>query len=311
VLVSEPRTSLDYSVLVSLKRTPNLTLALAHDPEPAADDADPPQIREETIATPLSSALELTPPPALRGPGADVQTRRTTTLYALLATSGYVYNRRRSDIRLSRIPEVGISLTNLSGARDAAPSSPSDIPALGQRGWLINADAALGSLSERPTGASAVRAGLRVDGASPLGRLLGPVYSRVGFTVWGNLYNGGRSYLLAAPEAEIDLFLGPNRLLGAAYRREIDYGRTPFLFDRMDVRNDLALRYAVLGPKWVYDLNVRYDLDRGRAYDTLASIRRRTDCIEVGVAYSARSQGLSLILNLLPAPRQEPGPGPR
>jgi hypothetical protein len=88
-----------------------------------------------------------------------------------------------------------------------------------------------------------------------------------------------------------------------------DVGNTPFLFDQRDVRHELRLRYAFLGAHWGYDLSLKYDLERRRAYDSIFSVRRRFDCMEIGISYQTRSQGFSLILNLLPGSSPPPKTG--
>jgi hypothetical protein len=166
--------------------------------------------------------------------------------------------------------------------------------------WFMNAEAAVGYYQETPTNTQATRLALRVDGTSPLFLVSSQLYVRYGGTVWANAYGNNNAYTLLSPEAEMNYFLGHSTLVGAAYRYSKDFGKTPFEFDRRDVTHELRLRYGYLGGSWGYDTEVKYDLERLRAYDSLFSVVRRLDCIEFGVAYRTRNQGISLIFNLLP-----------
>jgi len=102
---------------------------------------------------------------------------------------------------------------------------------------------------------------------------------------------------------EIDGLVARSSLLGVAYRHEKQFGATPFFFDRLDIRNEGRIRYGHVDSKWAYDASLNFDLDRGRAYDTVLSLRKRLDCIEFGITYRTRTQGFSLVLNLLPSQR--------
>jgi hypothetical protein len=105
---------------------------------------------------------------------------------------------------------------------------------------------------------------------------------------------------LISPEFELDYLLGHSVLIGAAYSYFREFGATPFVFDHKDVTHEARLRYGYLGGRWAYDFNMFFDLERHRSYDSQLSVRKRFDCMEVGIGYSQRSQGISLILNLLP-----------
>src|SRR6185369_3973851 len=165
-----------------------------------------------------------------------------------------------------------------------------------------------GYFQERPTGVKSARAGIQGSAASPLFPISGGLHARYGFTGWGSAYEGGKTYSLISPEFELDYLLGHSILIGATYAYFKDFGTTPFVFDHKDVSHELRLRYGYLGGRWAYDLGVFYDLERKRAYDTQVSIRRRLDCLEVGVGYSARAQGFGLILNLLPIKSAQTAP---
>jgi hypothetical protein len=312
-IVSEPSLSFNYNITLSLRRTPQGLIAYERDLGATPEDAAPPQTHVQTITDPLRSALE-SHPALLRESTDPIEGNRRTTFYALLDNGGFVYNRNRTDLRVSRLPEIGLSLSNIL-SRQALPDDPNAPrpPAESAFGkgffspgkWLLNADAGMGYVQERPTGAEDAKLGFRAEAISPLFRVAGPLYVRYGGTAWTSAYSSGNAYALLGPEAELSYLPNRRTLIGAAYRYFQDFGKTPFLFDRRDVRHELRLRYGFLGTHWAYDLGVNYDMERKRAYDTLVSFRRRFDCMEVGISYHTRSQGFSIILNLLPGNLQK------
>jgi hypothetical protein len=307
-LLNTSRVLWDYDIQLSLKRTPQGSITYESDLGSPKLDDPPPSSRRLFTDNPQRTALESNP--ALLASAADLpENRPRTSLYALATSNGFVYNRKRSDLRVSRLPEIGVSFRNLLN-RPASPETPPGTrpeaqSAFGQGFlspslWLVNAEIGLAYIQERPSRAESARLGARMDATSPLFKITGPVYIRYGGTTWVNLYEGGRRYTLFAPEVETDVLLRPNTLVGAAYRYQQSFGTTPFLFDRQDVRHELSLRYGFIGAHWGYELRVKYDLERKRAYDTFFSIRRRFDCMEIGISYQARAQGLGVIFNLLP-----------
>jgi hypothetical protein len=220
-----------------------------------------------------------------------------------------VYNRRRTDLRVSRLPEVGFSFRNILNrpARFSDPDFkfPKAETAFGTGflspvNWFINAEAAVGYYQENPTHTQATRLGFRGDATSPLFVVLPQLYIRYGGTLWANAYGNNNAYTLVSPEAELSWFLGHGTLIGTAYRYAKDFGKTPFEFDRRDVTHEMRVRYAYSGGAWAYDAEIKYDMERTRAYDSLFEVVRRLDCLEFGLAYHTRNQAVALIFNLLP-----------
>lgn len=307
-LITEPATTFNYDLLFSLRRTPQGVIGYEHDLGPMKADMEPPRTRGLALTEPLRTALE-SHPALSRGVQEELDTSPRSTFYAVLTARAFVYNRQRTDLRVSRLPEVGVSFRNLlnrtkiygatSGERPKVPSAFGSgffTPA----NWLVNAEASAAYVQERPSHTETTRLGMRVEATSPLFALAHFAYIRYGGTAWLNKYGDGNSYAILSPEVEIDLLPRSNTLISAAYRYQQDFGRTPFLFDRLDVSHELRLRYGFLGAHWGYDVEVKYDLERARAYDSSFSFRRRLDCMEIGLGYRTRSQSLNLIFNLLP-----------
>ncbi len=307
-LLSTPRVLWDYDVQLSLRRTPQGSITYESDLRTPKPNDPPPSSRRIFADNPQRTALESNP--ALLASSTDLpENLPRATFYVQASSNEFVYNRKRSDLRISRRPEVGVSFRNLLN-RPATPEIPPGTRPEAQsafgRGflspslWLVNAEVGLAYIRERPSRVEEARLGARMDATSPLFQITGPIYVRYGGTTWMNLYGNGNRYTLFAPEVETDVLLRPNTLIGAAYRYQHSFGATPFLFDRQDVRHELSLRYGFIGAQWGYELRVKYDMERKRAYDTLFSIHRRFDCMEIGISYQARSQGLGVIFNLLP-----------
>jgi hypothetical protein len=310
--VSERDLLVDFSFLLGTRLAPQGSLGVLKSLGNGKTEVALEQTRSQVAADPLRSPLE-TNPPLGQDPGAPA-VGRTVNAFGLVNVGTHVYNRNRTDLQVSRLPEVGLTFGNLLN-RGPMPSpggngnGAQSIQSAFGRGflspaeWLVNAELTAGYFDERPTRARSGRLSARADATSPLFSIARPLYVRYGGVASQAVYSGGESYTLLAPEVELDLLLTREMLVGAAYRYQHRFGRTPFLFDRLDVRHELRLVYGYSGSKWAYDLQVSYDMERVRAYDTGVSIRRRLDCMEFGLAYRARQQSLGVVLNLLPGQR--------
>jgi len=310
--IDAPGAVLVYDVGVSMRRAPQGLVAWESSLGSVGRDDPPPQPREDLGLHPLSSPLEENPA-LLGGTESRRVARRRWTAYALVASRLATETRSRTDLRVSRLPEVGLRLrnaTNVSLAEDSGEwrTSPSARELVSLRDFLVNADLSLGLLQERPGRGDAGRLSLHAEAVSPMIGLGDRLRFRYGVGGWLNGYGTGDGYALVAPEAEVSLLLARSTLLAGAYRYQQGAGTSPFVFDRRDVRHEMRLRYAHLDRRWGYDVNVHYDMERWRAYDTRLSARRRFDCLEVGLAYTTRSQSLGLILNLLPGAPPPPDP---
>lgn len=308
--------TLDYNIQLSSKRTPDGTVAYEHTIGPSSDDDAPPRTRIRAVSEPLRTALEADPA-LLHSPSENLLSPRRTSLYALVTVNSFVYNRTRTDLQVGHLPEVGVSWRNIlnrSGHFGDPNQNKGRVPSafgtafFSPANWLVNAEIGAGYVREAPSRIQTGRLGLRADASSPLFLVTNSVYARYGATVWSNAYATGDRYSLFAPEAELDYLLGRSSIIGAGYRAEEDFGKTPFLYDALDVRHEMRLRYGYLGGDWAYDFNLHYDLERSRTYDTIVGIRRRLDCMEFGIVYRARSQGFSFVFNLLPpaVPKKNP-----
>jgi len=315
--------TMDYGLALNLKRAPTGFLVYQHDLSHTQMNATPPRILVPSLSDPLSGLLELITPPTYREYEDNRYNQITeprTTTFADLQNQQYVYNRRRTDLNVSRVPEAGIQFLNVLGRPfdpSAIPgSSDSTIPDQRSSGIgaaaryrtpnafaLLNVTAGLGEFIEQPTKVSSARLGFRANLASQpilLGRNL---TLRAGVSEFLNFYSKGSIYQMLAPEAELDLAPTRDSLFNIGYRYLTDVGRTPFAFDRRDIRHELRLQYQVSGP-WAFGIASKIDLERSRAYDGEIAIARNFDCMRVGVAYRLRGSSFNIIFSLIP-PRKD------
>jgi len=308
--IARPHETFDYDLRFGIKQVLDGYLAYQTDMAPRAPGALPPRRLNQTLNNPLQGFLEQLTPPTYREYSETSFTQDyapRATLFAMLQRNQGVYNRRRSDLLVSRYPEIGVHFANVLGRGSvpapAAGTPPGSLEAVAQRipnaPFLLDFDVSGGEFREEPTRVSAGRLALRINAATqPL--LLGRRLSlRAGLSDWLHAYSTGTAYHLLAPEVALNYLPTRTSLLSAGYRYLTDTGRTPFFFDRRDIRNELRLQYQVGGP-WAFGLLGRWDLDRGRAYDAEISILRNFDCMQVGIAYRVRTQSIGIIFSLLP-----------
>ncbi len=325
--VERPNESLDYDIRVNFRRVPTGFGVFQRDIESTPTHAPPPRILLPTFSNPLSGILELITPPTYNEYAVNrynVIAPHRTTFFATIQNDQLVYNRRRNDLQVSRLPEVGVQFLNMLGAPSRTPgarvpdaSSTNDGRPTGvgeaaryrapDSPGLLNVTVGLGEFLEDPTHVSAGRVGLRANFASQpviLGRRLS---ARAGFSEFVNLYTTGSVYNMMMPEAELDLVPTRDSLFDVAYRYVVDAGNTPFTFDRRDIRHELRLQYQVSGP-WAFAIASKIDLERARAYDGEVAVARNFDCMQVGVAYRLRSQSFNVNFILFPPRRDRSRP---
>jgi len=293
---SSSHSALNYDLAVAVKRAPFGALSYEKDLGRPPQDAPPPATRNSALEAPFAETLELFP---AAGSSPVDYTQHSTVLFASVGSSQYIYNRVRTDIRISRLPEIGIA-TYRPGTDTQRRSIDRQLG--GQMGAAYYGELTVGHYEENLTDEQTSRLQLRVGGASPTFALLPGITLRAAVDWRGAAYGQGGSYMVLAPQAELVWRAGKQTALSAAAIHRVSSGRTPFLFDRLDTRNELRLRYDGDYSRWGVGLQVAYDADRWRAYDTAVSVVHRLDCMEFGLSYRTRSQGLGLVFNLLPQP---------
>lgn len=284
VAASRRDMQLTYDLVASVRRSPHGNVTIERDIVPADPALPPPSTRARVLRDAGNSLLaQIT---TSFGDSAMRPNRRGTAF----ATAGFmesVYNRRVSNLRVSRLPEIGVT-----GALDFGDRS--EDAAIGT--WEISA----GMFEEHPSHVRATRGGAQLSLVSATIRLRSALGVRFGLGLIGRAYDDGGAYGVIAPEVEGQWNLGNGNTLAAAFRHQNAYGSTPFLFDAVDVRNELRFRYNGDLARWSCAVQVAYDADRWRASDTALQVVHKLDCMEFGITYRTRSQGLGFILNLMP-----------
>ena len=322
--ILEPRRSLEFDGHINVKRLPTGFAAYEFDLKAPAPKSPPPRSLRQSLSDPLHGYLEQLTPPTYREYAEDRyedEFTPRTTVGAILQNDQYVYNRRRTDLRVSRFPEANLRLVNvlghardeqpdLTGPRNAdgtpvAPGGATFNPLLQRTSsapFLLDFNLTAGGITEYPTRVTSGKLGLATTAATqPL--LLGRRISlRFGVTDWLNAYSKGSIYNLFSPEAELDYLPTSTTRLGIAYRFTDDLGRTPFAFDHLDIRHELRLIAQTGGP-YAFGFETKFDLERSRAYDSQFAVLRNFDCMQAGFAYSLRTQQFSVLFHLLPPVR--------
>lgn len=319
--------TLDFDLNFNLRRAPTGFGLFQRDIGSTPFKASPPRVLQPILGNPLSGVLELTTPTTYREYSDNrynpVQNPRTT-VFAVVQNQLGVYNRRNSRVVVSRFPEAGVQFLNLLGhAGDASASgrnsdgtsadgSPLGVGAAARYRApnvpaILNVTAGIGEFLEDPTHVSAGRLSVRTTLVSQpilLGRRLS---ARAGVTDIVSVYTKGSVYHFLSPEVELNITPTRDSLFNIGYRYVADYGRTPFVFDRRDIRHELRLQYQVSGP-WGFGIASKIDLERSRAYDGEIAVVRNFDCVRVGLVYQLRTQSFGILFNLLPARKDKSRP---
>ena len=322
--ILEPRRSLEFDGHVNFKRLPTGFVAYEFDLKAPAPKSSPPRSLRQALSDPLHGYLEQLTPPTYREYAEDRyedEFTPRTTLGAILQNDQYVYNRRRTDLRVSRFPEANLRVINVLGhARDAQPDTTGSRNADGSprapggatinpllqptssAPFLLDFSLSAGGITEYPTRVTSGKLALITTAATQPLLFARRLSLRFGVTDWLNGYSKGSIYNLFSPEVELDYLPTSTTRLSVAYRFTDDLGRTPFAFDHLDIRHELRLLAQTGGP-YAFGFESKFDLERSRAYDSELAILRNFDCMQVGIAYRLRTQQFSLIFNLLPPVR--------
>ena len=325
--IVEPHRSLGFDLRLNFRHLPTGFAAYEFDLKPTAPRAPSPRTLRLSLSDPLRGYLEQLTPPTYREYTED----RYEDEFAPRATAGvvlqndqFVYNRRRTDLRVSRFPEVSAHFINLLGrSRDAnalqngqdnatdanglpaAPAGATVNPLLqrvSSAPFLLDVSLNAGGISEYPTNVTAGRFSLQTN-ASTQPLLVGRRLSlRFAVSDWINAYTSGSWYHLFSPETELDYLPTRTTRFGIGYRFSNDTGRTPFAFDRLDVRQELRLLFQTGGPIG-FGVETKFDLEHSRSYDTEVAVVRNFDCMQVGFAYNLRGQQFNVIFHLFPPTR--------
>jgi len=318
--IVETHRALDFDARFNLRTLPAGFISYTTDIARTSPNALPPRGQRLLLTDPLRSFLDQLTPTTYREYSEarfEEEWLPRATLSGTIQNRQFVYNRRNDDLVVSRLPEVSVHFANVlghtsvpSGAGDLLASDPdlndpshSRINSVRRRipnaPFLLDVIGSVGSYREDPTNRARGRASLQISAASQpilIGRRLS---LRFAATDWLNYYTQGTGYNLLAPEAQLDYLPTRESRFGIGYRYLTDTGRTPFIFDRRDVRHELNLLFTVGGPI-AFGITTKFDLERSQVYDTQATLLKNFDCMQVGLSYRLRSQSINIIFNLIP-----------
>lgn len=312
--ISHPNELLRLDIIGNFKRAPTGYAAYQKDLRPTADLLPPGSVINP-LTYPLRSILEEMSPPTYREYAENSYPEpkaRRTTLYVVGQNQQFIYNRKYTDLGVSRFPEVGVRFLNQLGSNH--PENPGDQEQEGDAPKLVaphgfgfatnvrpvlDMTASVGGIEEFPRKTVAGRAGTRISLASTPFLIGNRLSARAGLTDWASIYSTGDVYNLFSPEIEFNYAMTKTSSLNAGYSYFTDNGNTPFLFDRRDVRQELRLAYHVSGPIG-FGYITKLDIGRSRFYDSEVALTRNFDCMQIGLAYRLRSQSIGIIFSLTP-----------
>lgn len=312
--VLERRATVEFNTHFNFRNTPTGYVSYETDLATPAEHAPPPRTLRTALSDPLRGYLEQLTPPTYREYAEDRyedEFAPRTTLGVAIQNNQFVYNRRHTDLRVSRFPEVSLHLVNLLGNAKDEEAMHEAISHVGNGAinpilqrtssapLLLDVGVNAGALYEYPTNSTAGRLSIQTNLATQPILLAKRISLRFAVTDWLNAYTNGNFLHLISPEAELDYLPTRTTRIGAAYRYTDDSGHSPFVFDTRDVRHELRLLFQAGGPV-AFGIDTRFDIERARAYDTQVAVLRNLDCMQVGLAYRTRSQQFNIIFNLLP-----------
>ncbi|MCC5648151.1 hypothetical protein LC607_35820, partial [Nostoc sp. CHAB 5824] len=255
-LIEAPHESLFYDARINFRRLPAGFVTYQKDVGFRSPNAVPPLGVVNIVNDPLRGFLEQLTPPTYQEFAQNRYNESNEprqTFFAVAQNDLFSYTRRRTDLLVSRLPEVGMRWTNLLGKRLSVddrerrnerlrdgtqailrrdPSAP----------FLVDFIASAGIFNEKPTNATAGRLGMRLDVASQPILVSRNLALRAALSNQTALYSRGTVYNLFSPEVELNYVPDRNALFGVGYRFAESIGRTPFAFDARDIRHELRLR---------------------------------------------------------------------
>jgi hypothetical protein len=318
--IKEPYRSLDLDLAFSMKGTPIGFVYFQQELNRTPGKQLPTFSQTTDLVEPQRSILDMLSPPVFQN---YTETRLNddysprTTAYLALQNRQFSFTRLPFASLLTRLPEIGLRFDNILGRSPKPPQPGSEeelirstnagslLQKMPRAPFLLDANLSLSHVFERPTMIGSKRLNLRLQAATqPL--LLAPKTAlRFGLSNWTSFYTQSSTlYNLISPEFDLNYTPTSTSLFGIGYRYATDMGRTPFLFDRRDLRHELRFRYQVGGP-WGFGYQLRYDLRNMRPFNSEFAVVRNFDCLQLGFVYRTYASQLGLIINYIPpSPKQ-------
>ncbi|MCC6445574.1 MAG: LPS-assembly protein LptD [Armatimonadetes bacterium] len=186
------------------------------------------------------------------------------------------------DVLLDRLPEVEVGFPEARLAKGFLTLTPA---------------VSAGYYRERPSLSRTTR--LQAQAA-----LLGPQLGGSAFRTRPELqaiaarYGSGDRYSVVGLGWQSDYLLRGEPAFGLGYFKRAASGTTPFLFDRIDLAEELQTRLALGGAPNRLNLLVQYDLRHGGVYNVEFALNWRYHCLEPRLTWKTRQRavGLSLVI---------------
>ncbi len=239
--------------------------------------------------------------------------RLETTFAATLNRD--VNSKRRARLLLSQLPAAQISGAFPLGRANAAPvpaGREAGRAALRKPRVQVGGEVSVGSYRERTlavlegkTVLAGTRTALRASATGEVGLLpllVGDhllLRPRLRLTLAAYDEPGLRSYRVAETDFAADYVFGARAFVGLRYVRRFEDGRTPFVFDAIDTRNEVqASAQTSLGGngRYTFAVLLRYDTDERRLFDYELTLAQRGRCIEPRLSY--RKLGGQILFNV-------------
>lgn len=109
-----------------------------------------------------------------------------------------------------------------------------------------------------------------------------------------SFYHGGQTRSVFSGNVKLANTFGKNLFLSAEYIRRQVNGRTPFLFDEVDLVKEIkSVARARLSKTLSLQTQIRYNMDTKKVYETEISLSSVFHCLEGTVSYNTRTKQVS------------------
>lgn len=155
-----------------------------------------------------------------------------------------------------------------------------------------------GYFRERPSGVNAIRAA--GEGKIAFRQIMLGKNMRldIGTELFTAAYATGNSYSYIRPGVNLSVEPALGFHGGIGFSDYLDRGKTPFLFDGIEVPREVTPRLGFNAPTWGVSTEWRYDLLHRQLFDALFSYTRRMHCIEPRIFYSVRRGEIGFDINI-------------
>jgi len=230
-------------------------------------------------------------------------------MFARLTYRQPFYGGGRPDLLVSRLPEVGVRLCSGGAAEsyallrsplDLSGATISPMPPV-KRGRRLNVvtEVGVGRFTEEPDRISSNRAELRaVAWLEPVAIGSRTLFSP-GVSARLSHYETGQAYNALSLRLAVARQLGPDSFVSLSYITNSVHGGTPFQFDRVELREEVAGKIRFPLGDLTLELGGRYDVRNPGLFDTEISVAQKFHCLEPKITWRSRFKEFSLGIGLV------------